>query len=267
MLEIYIKSFKKTYYLGLITGIIVALLVTIVISIWPEFKAQSASFEELLNSPLYSAILGSTVNLKIGEFQGFYGMYLFIYLEMILLFLGIFYGASLISREFDKNTLDSMLSLPISRKRFISEKFMVYISNTFMIPISVIIITILFTFVIDEPFDSTQFIYAAIAYWLLFVALGTISLLMGTIFLESTKSYVAAGILILGMWIIERIGGLVASLRNLQNLSLFHYINGSTILTNGISSVFVDIIIVIVVSLLCFLASLIVFDKRELTTS
>lgn len=227
MFEIYFKSFKKTYYLGLITGIVVALLVSIVISIWPEFKRESAAFAELLNSPLYGAILGQTVNLDIGTFQGFYGMYLFIYLEMILLFLGIFYGASLLSREVDKNTLDIMLSLPISRRRFISEKFLVYLSNTIMIPISAILITFVLSFTVNESFDSIQFIYAIMAYWLLFVALGTISLFMATIFLDSTKSYVASGILILGMWIMERIAGLVNSLKDFQNVSLFHYINWS----------------------------------------
>ena len=45
MLEIYLKSLKKTYYLGLIISIVIAFLVTMVISIWTEYKAQS----ELIN--------------------------------------------------------------------------------------------------------------------------------------------------------------------------------------------------------------------------
>ena len=267
MFEIYLKSFKKTYYLGLITGIIVALMVTLVISIWPEFKRESAAFAELLKSPLYGAILGQTVNLDIATFQGFYGMYLFIYLEMILLFLGIFYGASLVSREVDKNTLDVMLSLPISRRRFLSEKFLVYLSNTIMIPISAVIITYILTFTVNESFDSMQFFYASMAYWLLFVSLGTISLFMGTVFLDSTKSYIASGVLILGMWLIERIAGLVSSLQGFQNISIFHYINGANILKNGIGSVTNDIIIVLVVSMFFFIASLLVFDRRDLTAT
>lgn len=267
MLDIYFKSFKKTYYLGLIIGIVVALLVSIVVSIWPEFKAQSASFRELLDSPLYGAILGEMVSLDIATFQGFYGMYLFIYLEMILLFLGIFYGASLISREVDKNTLDMMLSLPISRTRFISEKFLVYISNTIFIPLASIAITIILQFTINEEFDTIAFVYASFAYWLLFVALGTISLLMGTIFLDSTKSYVASGVVILGMWIFQRVAGLVSSLKDFQYFSIFYYVNGANVLKNGIESVYGDIILVLVVSILCFLASIAVFNRRDLTAT
>ena len=71
MLEIYLKSLKKTYYLGLIISIVIAFLVTMVISIWPEFKAQSEVFNELLQSPLYGAILGQIINLDVGTFQGF----------------------------------------------------------------------------------------------------------------------------------------------------------------------------------------------------
>lgn len=267
MLEIYLKSFKKTYYLGLIIAIVVASLVSIVVSIWPEFKAQSAAFNELLQSPLYGAILGNMVNLDIATFQGFYGMYLFIYLEMILLFLGIFYGASLITREIDKNTLDMMLSFPISRTRFISEKFLVYLSNTIFIPISAIFITYILHFTINEEFDTVAFIYASMAYWLLFVALGTISLFMGTVFLDSTKSFAASGIVILGMWIVERIAGLVSSLKDFQTLSIFHYLNGATILKEGIGSALGDVVIVLMVSLLFFVGSLLVFNKRDLTTT
>ena len=251
--------------MGLIIAIVVASLVSIVISIWPEFKSQSEAFRELLNSPLYGAILGETVNLDIATFQGFYGMYLFIYLEMILLFLGIFYGASLISREVDKNTLDMMLSLPISRSRFLSEKFLVYLSNTIMIPISAVIITYILHFTINEDFDTAAFMYASMAYWLLFVALGTISLLMGTIFLDSTKSYASSGIVILGMWIVERVGGLVSSLKDLQNISIFHYLNGANILKNGLD--YYEISLVLVFSLICFGLSLLVFNKRDLTST
>ena len=265
MLEIYFKSFKKTYYMSLIIAIIVAALVSMVISIWPEFKAESAAFRELLNSPLYGAILGSTVNLDIATFQGFYGMYLFIYLEMILLFLGIFYGASLISREVDKNTLDMMLSLPISRSRFLSEKFLVYISNTLMIPISAVLITYLLHFTVNEEFDTIRFMYASMAYWLLFIALGTVSLLMGTIFLDSTKSYAASGIAILSMWILERIGGLVSSLKDLQTVSIFHYLNGANILKNGLD--YYEIAIVLLFSIVCFMLALVVFNKRDLATT
>ena len=265
MLEIYIKSYKKTYYLGLIIAIIVGALVALVVSIWPEFKAQSESFRELLDSPLYGAILGEMVDLDIATFQGFYGMYLFIYLEMILLFLGIFYGASLVSREIDKNTLDLMLSLPISRTRFLSEKFLVYLSNTIFIPISAITITFILHYTINEDFDTISFIYASLAYWLLFVAVGTISLFMGTVFLDSTKSYVASGIVILSMWILQRVAGLVSSLKDFQYFSIFYYINGASILKNGIESAYGDIVLALVVSIIFYIASLMVFNSRDLT--
>ena len=184
---------------------------------------------------------------------------------MILLFLGIFYGASLISREVDKNTLDMMLSLPISRSRFLSEKFLVYISNTLMIPISAVLITYLLHFTVNEEFDTIRFMYASMAYWLLFIALGTVSLLMGTIFLDSTKSYAASGIAILSMWILERIGGLVSSLKDLQTVSIFHYLNGANILKNGLD--YYEIAIVLLFSIVCFMLALVVFNKRDLATT
>ena len=194
-------------------------------------------------------------------------MYLFIYLEMILLFLGIFYGASIITREVDKNTLDMVLSLPISRTRFIAEKFLVYLSNTIFMPISAIIITYILHFTVNEEFDTIAFVYASFAYWLLFVALGTISLFMGTVFLESTKSYTASGIVILGMWVIERVAGLVSSLKSFQYFSVFHYLNGTIILKDGIGTVLDEIIIVLGISIIFFIASLLMFNHKDLTNT
>ena len=160
-----------------------------------------------------------------------------------------------------------ILILTISRTRFISEKFLVYLSNTIFIPITAIIITYILHFTINEDFDTLAFIYASLAYWLLFVVLGTISLLMGTVFLDSTRAYVASGIVIIGMWILERISGLVLSLKDFQYLSIFHYINGTSILKNGIESVYIDILLVMVLSILVFVSSIIIFERKDLTTT
>ena len=98
----------------------------------------------------------------------------------------------------------------------------------------------------------------------MFFALGALSLLCGTIFLESNKALSAAGVLILGQYLLERIGGLVESLRILQNLSLFHYLNAGTIANLG-KLPLNELFTVAGVGILALSSALYIFQKRELT--
>ena len=69
--------------------------------------------------------------------------------------------------------------------------------------------------------------------FLLFFSLGALSLLAASLFLESGRSLTAAGILVIGMWILNSIGGLVKNLNFLQDFSFFHYLRTSAILHSG----------------------------------
>ena len=75
---------------------------------------------------IYRAFLGSLGLADVGTWQGMYTMYIFIWLEMILLFIVIFFPSRMITSEVDKKTLDMSLSLPIPRWKYLLEKFMVY---------------------------------------------------------------------------------------------------------------------------------------------
>lgn len=74
------------------------------------------------------------------------------------------------------------------------------------------VITYLSTTAINESMDYTILSSSLIGVWFMFFALGALLLLCGTIFLESNKALSAAGVLMLGQYILERIGGLVESL-------------------------------------------------------
>ena len=90
----------------------IALFVPIIASIWPTLKEQAASFQELLKNPIYKAFLGQVVD--ISTWQGVYFMYIFVWMEWILIFASIFFPVRIISREVEKKTLDIALSYPHS---------------------------------------------------------------------------------------------------------------------------------------------------------
>ena len=263
MVRVYLKNLRKNWLNGIAPPIIVTMFIPLITSIWPEFKEKASVFTELMKNPVYRAFLGKLGLADLGTWQGFFSIEIFVWLEMILVYITIFVPVRLISTEVDKRTLDVMLSYPIPRWRYLFEKFSVYLSFNFLYPIVILIITYLSTEAVNEIMDYTILTYALLGVWFWFFALGALSLLCGTIFLESSKSLSAAGVLIVGQFILVRIGDLVESLNILKKLSLFNYLNPGTIMELGMLPLD-ELFIVAGVGILALLGALYIFQNREL---
>ncbi|MHA2364338.1 MAG: hypothetical protein ACXAC7_10295 [Candidatus Hodarchaeales archaeon] len=264
-LAIYKKGLRKGWLVGILPALAVSTLILIVAGIWPEFKDQMDTFTNILSSPLYEGILGeASVDLFLkATFEGFYAAYIFIWMEMILIFVTIFLPARIITSEIDNNTLDVILSYPIPRWQFISQKFAVYNTYTLSFPVFMMGSTIIGAASVNETINIVPVSLAFLGLYLWFFAFGAVSLLCGTIFLESGRAFPASGAIIIGMWIVERLGALVDYLNPIQTISIFHYLDGPAIINNGTFPI-IEGIIVLGAGLVMFFASLIIFEKRDL---
>ncbi len=240
------------------------MMVPMISAIWPELQKASAMFKEILESPIYAGFLGHLGISDFSTWMGMYYMYIFLWLEMILVFLVIFFPSRIITTEVDKKTLDMMLSLPIPRWRFLLEKFLVYLTYNLLYPIIILFVSYLSTSLMGEQMDYTILTYSLIGIWMLFFALGAISLLCGALFLESRKALGVSAFVILAMYIIVRIGGIVESLKILKYFSIFNYMAAGNILESGVFPV-VDFFVLLGVGIVALVASLWIFQKRELT--
>ncbi|MHA1199955.1 MAG: ABC transporter permease subunit [Candidatus Heimdallarchaeaceae archaeon] len=296
MLRVFAKNFKKNWKSGLIPPLIVAIMIPLIASLWPQLEVASEIFKTILQNPAYKAFLGSLGFVDIGKWEGMFYMYLFIWMEMIMLFIVIFFPSRMITTEVDKKTLDMSLSLPIPRWKYLLEKFMVYLTYNLLYPLFILLSAYLSTVSLVGSGNSAGLNYITLTYsvigvWMWYFALGAISLLCGAIFLESRKANSAAALIVGGMYIIVRIGGMVDSLSWLQYFSVFHYMSAGSIFqldpTLFAASDFVsafphiatasthqlhlvafpigDFFILLGIGLAALIGALIVFQKRELT--
>ena len=276
-LTIYTKFLRKGWLFAILPGIVMALFGLLMAAIWPEFElllVNNPAFNDLLKNPIYQAMLGGASDMS--TYQGFFSIELFVIVEFIMLFLAVFIPVRLISSEVEKNTLDIALSYPIPRWHFLAQKYLVYISQMFFIPVSIIISAFLSAeglnalydegyIVLVEPvtFNYEGLLLSAFAMFILFFSLGALSLLAAALFLESGRSLTAAGIIVIGMWIINSIGGLVENLNFLQDFSFFHYLKTHVILDTGVIA-FNDLFIVVFTGVLALIGACYIFNKREL---
>ena len=263
MVKVFLKGLQKNWLGSFLAALSVAIFIPVIAGIWPTFQDQIATIQELMQNPVYKVFLGEFGISDLTTWFGFYSMYIFTWLEMLMLFLTIFIPARIVTTEVEKRTLDVMLSYPVQRWRFLLEKFSVYLVYNLFYPILILIFTVVSTYSLGEQMDYTIFTYVLIGFWLQFFALGAISLLCSTIFLESKKTIAAAGAINIGQWILMRIGGIIESLEVLKNFSIFNYMNATSIMNAGNFPIG-DFFILLGISIAAFVTSLIIFEKREL---
>ena len=263
MSQVYLKGLKKRWLSGILYPIFIALFVPLISYMWPVLQDQISTFSELLDTPVYQAILGQLGMIGFGSFEGAIYMYIFSTLEMLMIFVTVFIPVRLISSEVDENTLDVMLSYPIPRWRFLLEKYSVYLTYNLLYPILILLATVLSAMGLGESINLTTLTYSVIGVWLLLFALGSLSLLCGALFLKSKKALPASGIVIFSQYILVRVGGMVSSAEPLKYFSLFNYLNAGTIVSSGTMPI-IELLIVIGVGVMALIGALYIFQKREL---
>ncbi len=272
MVYVFKKEFRKSWLIGIVPPLLVMVFVPLIAVIWPELELQAEAFEQMLENPLYAAMLGDLLETGFTTWEGAYFLYIFIWSEWVILFITIVVPAFLISSEIDRKTLDVMLSYPIPRWRFALEKFAVYATYNLFYPIFIVLITFISTEYLQEQFNYEVLMYALIGLWLWLFTLGALSFLCAAIFLETRKSISFAALLIMGQYILQRFGGLSETLEFYQNISIFNYLSAGKIYKwfinpetyNFFEEFIPQVLLVTGIGIAALIAALFIFQHREL---
>ncbi|MFX1516825.1 MAG: ABC transporter permease subunit [Promethearchaeota archaeon] len=280
MVHVYLKNLRKSWLTGLVPPLVAAAFVGTVALSFPTMIDTILDRLAMMSNPIYQAILG---DLGLEDLGLTWQAVLFMYgggtMNILVLFVALFIPARILSTEIDKNTLDVMLSYPIPRWRYLLEKYGVYITYSLIFPMAIVVFMIGLTMGMDmlypEGFTYNDVVYHyvinnnlvvnyALGIFLLLFALGAISLLCATIFLDSNRSLTAAGVLIGGQYMLDGLGGLLDPTGELgiQNFSLFHYFSLGTLIETGMLPLS-DVIIVAGVGIVALISALTIFHKRE----
>jgi ABC-2 type transport system permease protein len=262
-MRVYLKNLRKGWKGGIITPFFVSLIVPLMAGIWPSMKGDLvAAYSDLLQSPIYQALLGQLGLLDMTTWQGVFYMYVGICMEWAIIFIAILIPARIVAGEVDKNTLDVTLSYPIPRWRYLLEKFGVHVTYNVLYGVFIYIFAVVSTNSLGETLDMAVLIHALTGFWLWLFALGALSLLCGTLFLESNRALSASGALIVTQYIMTRLGDL-GELSFLKDYTVFNYLSTGTILANG-GMPMGELAVVVGVGLVALVIALYVFQKREL---
>ena len=271
-LTIYKYFLPKSLIFPILLGTFMLFMGLLMGAIWPEFESviKDPGFQQLLSSGFYQALIPGSGSIPMDTYMGFWAMELMTILEIFTLFIAVLLPARIISNEVDKNTLDIALSYPIPRWQFVFQKFLVYLSQMVIFIFLLSLGAVISTQIAGQPFDYEALFLASVAIFILFFTFGSLSLFAASLFLDSGRSYVMAGIFVIGSYLINLIGEILVlggeefkQLEIIKNLSIHYYLVPGDVLGTGSLPV-VETLIVLSIGILAFIGALFVFQKKEL---
>ncbi|MFW9991674.1 MAG: ABC transporter permease [Candidatus Odinarchaeota archaeon] len=263
MLHVYSKNLRKNWLINVVGPVTVAGFIVLIAFAWPSMQDMILDRLEQMSNPIYQAILGDLGLEGLGlTWEAAMFMYAGGVMNIVMLFVAMLIPGRMLATEIDKKSLDVVLSYPIPRWRYLLEKFAVYLTYSLLFPVFLVVVMISSSAVLGEEVDPVLIVNYVIGVWFLLFALGAFSLLCVTVFLDSSRSLAAAGILILCQYFLASMGGLIPVLSDLQFLSLFHYFKLDAITSAGMLPLG-ELFIVTATGIIALSGALYIFQRRE----
>lgn len=247
--------------IGWTIGVVAFCLV--MLSIFPSIHGN-ANFAQLLNSyPESLRKMFQLENYTTGP--GYLRAEVFSFVAPLLLTLfAVLWGSDLTAGEEERRTIDLLLANPISRRRFVLEKWLALILGTLILAAALAIALGVIGPLFKLHVGWSRLTAEVLASWLFAVAFGTVSLSLGA---ATGRRGLARGVtttLALASYLLSTLSTLVSWLRPVRNLSLWQHTLGVDPLGSGFH---LDrIALVVVITLAVGAAGLWAFDRRDLAT-
>lgn len=193
----------------------------------------------------------------------YYAMEGYLYVALLLSVFAAMLGAKLINKEESDKTTEFLLSKPISRKRYITEKLLtlfIFIFFANIITSSIIYAGML----IGSPnsFSLSKYILYSLGIFSISLSFGLISFSIGSV-LKRVKglSGMALGIVFLSFFL-GILSNISNTFTNLKYLSLFKYMDANRLLEKGLEMP--SIIIFSLIMICSIIISYTIFTKKDL---
>lgn len=267
MWTIFWRTIKDRRMLILIYTLSSVALLWMYIALFPSFKDQSASLEQLIKN--YPESFMKAFNFDIKSFNTIEGFlsteqYSFVW-PLIVAFMMIGFAGAALAGEIEKGTIELLLSQPISRaKLFIGR----YLAGLFML-----LIFVFFSVFAATPlsaaygidFLAPNFTKLAVLALIFGLAIFGIAYMLSSIFSDKGKVFFISGVILVIMYVLNILSSIKDSLADLKYASFFYYFNPSKALVYNEIDRWAYLVF-LGIALASFVLGLIIFTKRDIAT-
>lgn len=209
----------------------VAFFIFINMVLYPSFKDQAGelqkSFENLPDTAV-QLFGGSTDFFSPVGFLN--SQIFFIMMPLLLGILAIGLGSSILAREEQDHTIESLLARPISRARLLAGKTMAAIIIVTIVTLISLALTVATAIAVDVDIAIARLAETTFVCWLLALSFGVVALLLTALGKVRSASLGVASVFALGGYIVSSLAGTIDWLEIPSKLFPFHYYQSEAIL-------------------------------------
>lgn len=225
-------------------------------------------FEGLLKAypqEVLNLLAGSGVSLQnIFTPEGYLSVeFLGLWYPIILLSYLLAYTTSIVSKEYESGTIETVLAQPVTRTRFLLEKFLAVFCGGLLLAIITGVSLVLSASVFDFDIPAFRLMLVSIVGYLFVLPFGLLNLFLSTVFLEKSKPIGISLGIFLAMHIIVALAENIEVLDKIKKISLFYYYKPTVVLSTGELNVLENLLFV-AISALLLIFSLLIFNRRDI---
>lgn len=225
--------------------------------------AEREDFSRLINGlpPAFKALLGDVINAA--TLEGLLQIGFFAFFPALLAIWLILRGTFLVAGEEERGYFDVLLSLPISRVRYVAEQFAGLVVSLLAIVGLIAGSLLLVNASNNLGLDPGRALGATLNALPTALVIATGALFFSALLGQRRKAGTIMALLVVASYLLNTLGALVDSLRPLRDLSIFYLYNRTTVLIDG----YVDwtaIAIQLVIAVVLFAAALWAVQARDL---
>lgn len=243
-LTLYLRLLRMSRISVMAWGVILGLWGLLVVSIYPSISHGMGDgmegYIEAMPQGMKAAFgLGGPEDLHLifdgGSFTlpGYLNVEYLAWLPLVLGIYSVVYCGGLISKEYERGTLDTLLSQPLSRNTFLLTKFLVFATQMSIILIASLLTIGGATYLTGEAVDNSNLLLVHVVALFATLSIAGYSTLASCIFLDSGRSLALAGFITAFGYFLNILGGSIQEVSALKFFSIFYYYDSLEIIGKG----------------------------------
>lgn len=262
---IFKREMKRNLKSLIIWSLILAGLVLMMLSIYPQMAADQKAVEDMMKSypePLKKAFGMNELNF--GSLLGFYGIEIY----MMTTLVGSIYAALLASgilvKEENEKTIEFLLSKPVTRTEIVGQKLAAVVTNLVLMNVLLTLTSIAgFQFADGERYDGRTFAVLMAATFLLHLTIASISFLLSA-FMRRSRNIVSVSLgIVFISYFLHITAGVSEKFESLKYVSFFKYVDAAHIVAEGAMEA-VYVWIMLLLTGFCIAAAFLYYKRKDI---
>ncbi len=263
----YIKNeFLRQYKSLILWAVIICGLSILMLSMFPAFKDSIGEMESMLDQfpASFLEVFGlGEGGLDMSTPYGWYGMEGYLFVVLIGGSYAGLLGSTILSREEDDQTIEFLLSKPISRNQLLLGKAIIIIVNLFLLNL-VLFMTLLISFIMIGDVQFLTIVLFVVGPLILQLIFASMSLAM-SVFITKSRQVMSVSLgLVIGLFFLDIIATLTDQFEFLKYLTPYEYVNAVSIVNHQTIEMIYLLISIVIIGVSGFVTWYF-YNKKDIT--